>query len=83
VFVCVCVHAAAQELDKRFATTFDTLGRTQTGVMELWNHGIMECRYPVTMQVKLAVELRKPLFMHCRDAGDSFAEILRCVLVCV
>jgi len=43
----------------------------------------MECRYPVTMQVKLAVELRKPLFMHCRDAGDSFAEILRCVLVCV
>eukprot|EP00200_Dunaliella_tertiolecta_P002448 CAMPEP_0202344448 /NCGR_PEP_ID=MMETSP1126-20121109/4127_1 /ASSEMBLY_ACC=CAM_ASM_000457 /TAXON_ID=3047 /ORGANISM="Dunaliella tertiolecta, Strain CCMP1320" /LENGTH=299 /DNA_ID=CAMNT_0048935643 /DNA_START=105 /DNA_END=1004 /DNA_ORIENTATION=+ len=28
-------------------------------------------------QVKLAVELRKPLFMHCRDAGSSFADVLR------
>lgn len=28
-------------------------------------------------QVALALELRKPLFMHCRDAGDAFAEILR------
>lgn len=27
-------------------------------------------------QVKLAVELRKPLFMHCRDAGDAFSRIL-------
>lgn len=27
-------------------------------------------------QVKLALELRKPLFMHCRDAGAKFAEIL-------
>ena len=29
-------------------------------------------------QVRLAVELRKPLFMHCRDAGARFADILRC-----
>ncbi|KAF8063861.1 tatD [Scenedesmus sp. PABB004] len=28
-------------------------------------------------QVALALELRKPLFMHCRDAGARFAEILR------
>jgi Tat protein secretion system quality control protein TatD with DNase activity len=28
-------------------------------------------------QVQLAVELKKPLFMHCRDAADKFAEILR------
>lgn len=27
-------------------------------------------------QVQLALELRKPLFMHCRDAGAKFAEIL-------
>jgi TatD DNase family protein len=27
-------------------------------------------------QVRLAVELRKPLFMHCRDAGERFAAIL-------
>lgn len=27
-------------------------------------------------QVHLALELRKPLFMHCRDAGAKFAEIL-------
>uniref|UniRef100_A0A7S0S5G7 TatD related DNase n=1 Tax=Chlamydomonas leiostraca TaxID=1034604 RepID=A0A7S0S5G7_9CHLO len=27
-------------------------------------------------QVALAVELKKPLFMHCRDAGAKFAEIL-------
>ena len=27
-------------------------------------------------QVRLAVELRKPLFMHCRDAADAFARIL-------
>lgn len=29
-----------------------------------------------SLQVGLAVELRKPLFMHCRDAGDKFAEVL-------
>jgi Tat protein secretion system quality control protein TatD with DNase activity len=29
-------------------------------------------------QVKLAKELRRPLFMHCRDAADKFADILRC-----
>jgi Tat protein secretion system quality control protein TatD with DNase activity len=29
------------------------------------------------VQVALAVELRKPLFMHCRDAAQKFAEILR------
>ena len=28
------------------------------------------------MQVKLAVELRKPLFLHCRDAADALARIL-------
>jgi TatD DNase family protein len=28
-------------------------------------------------QVDLALELRKPLFMHCRDAGDAFAGVLR------
>jgi TatD DNase family protein len=28
-------------------------------------------------QVALAMELRKPLFMHCRDAGAKFAEVLR------
>ncbi|EIE24191.1 hypothetical protein COCSUDRAFT_14972 [Coccomyxa subellipsoidea C-169] len=28
-------------------------------------------------QVKLAVELRKPLFLHCRDAADRFVSILR------
>ncbi|KAI8473914.1 MAG: hypothetical protein J3K34DRAFT_366525 [Monoraphidium minutum] len=28
-------------------------------------------------QVALALELRKPLFMHCRDAGEKFAEVLR------
>lgn len=27
-------------------------------------------------QVKLAIQLQKPLFMHCRDAGARFAEIL-------
>ena len=27
-------------------------------------------------QVALAVELRKPLFLHCRDAGERFVEIL-------
>jgi len=27
--------------------------------------------------VGLALELRKPLFMHCRDAGEKFAEVLR------
>jgi TatD DNase family protein len=27
-------------------------------------------------QVKLALELRKPLFLHCRDAADSLARIL-------
>eukprot|EP00878_Enallax_costatus_P017188 GHUV01018045.1.p1 GENE.GHUV01018045.1~~GHUV01018045.1.p1 ORF type:complete len:244 (+),score=34.01 GHUV01018045.1:1024-1755(+) len=27
-------------------------------------------------QVKLALDLQKPLFMHCRDAGARFAEIL-------
>jgi len=27
-------------------------------------------------QVRLALELRKPLFMHCRDAGERFAAIL-------
>eukprot|EP00775_Hariotina_reticulata_P014325 gene14325-51_t len=27
-------------------------------------------------QVALALQLRKPLFMHCRDAGARFAEIL-------
>lgn len=27
-------------------------------------------------QVALALELRKPLFMHCRDAGAKFAEVL-------
>jgi hypothetical protein len=31
---------------------------------------------PSPLQVGLAVELRKPLFMHCRDAGDKFAEVL-------
>lgn len=30
-------------------------------------------------QVILAKELKKPLFMHCRDAGAKFAEILRWV----
>jgi TatD DNase family protein len=28
-------------------------------------------------QVLLAAELGKPLFMHCRDAGDAFADVLR------
>lgn len=28
-------------------------------------------------QVQLAEELRLPLFLHCRDAGERFAEILR------
>jgi len=28
-------------------------------------------------QVALAAELGKPLFMHCRDAGERFAAILR------
>jgi TatD DNase family protein len=27
--------------------------------------------------VQLARELHKPLFMHCRDAGQRFAEILQ------
>lgn len=30
-----------------------------------------------SQQVALAKELRKPLFLHCRDAGDAFAEVLR------
>ena len=30
-------------------------------------------------QAELAAELRKPLFMHCRDAGAAFAEVLRAV----
>ena len=28
--------------------------------------------------MQLACELRKPLFLHCRDAGDAFAAVLRC-----
>lgn len=28
-------------------------------------------------QVNLALQLQKPLFMHCRDAGTRFAEILK------
>lgn len=28
------------------------------------------------VQVKLAVELRKPLFLHCRDAADRVIHIL-------
>ncbi|KAK9806491.1 hypothetical protein WJX73_002750 [Symbiochloris irregularis] len=28
-------------------------------------------------QIKLACRLRKPLFMHCRDAADTLADILR------
>jgi TatD DNase family protein len=32
---------------------------------------------PPAPQVELAVELRKPLFMHCRDAGAKFAEVLQ------
>ncbi|GBF91465.1 DNase [Raphidocelis subcapitata] len=28
-------------------------------------------------QVDLAIELRKPLFMHCRDAGEAFGRVLR------
>ncbi|KAH7620839.1 hypothetical protein Ndes2526B_g04773 [Nannochloris sp. 'desiccata'] len=30
-----------------------------------------------TEQIKLAEELGKPLFMHCRDAGSDFFDILR------
>lgn len=30
------------------------------------------------VQIKLACRLHKPLFMHCRDAADTLAEILRC-----
>lgn len=29
------------------------------------------------VQVKLAVELRKPLFLHCRDAADRMISILQ------
>ena len=29
------------------------------------------------VQVKLANELRKPLFLHCRDAAERFAAVLR------
>ena len=29
------------------------------------------------MQVKLANELQKPLFLHCRDAAERFTAILR------
>ena len=29
------------------------------------------------VQVKLANELQKPLFLHCRDAAERFAAILR------
>jgi len=28
------------------------------------------------LQVRLAIELGKPLFMHCRDAGERFAAVL-------
>jgi len=28
-------------------------------------------------QIELAEELQLPLFLHCRDAGDRFAEILK------
>ena len=30
------------------------------------------------VQVQMACELQKPLFLHCRDAGERFAAILRC-----
>ena len=36
----------------------------------------LETLNPVPGQVRLAVELRKPLFLHCRDAADAFARIL-------
>jgi hypothetical protein len=39
---------------------------------------VLCCEAPCRWQVGLAVELKKPLFMHCRDAGDAFAAILRC-----
>lgn len=29
-------------------------------------------------QIELAEELQLPLFLHCRDAWQRFAEILRC-----
>ncbi len=29
-------------------------------------------------QIELAEELQLPLFLHCRDAGQRFADILRC-----
>ena len=29
------------------------------------------------MQVKLANELQKPLFLHCRDAAERFAAVLQ------
>ena len=33
-------------------------------------------RQSVREQVELAIRLRKPLFMHCRDAGQRMAELL-------
>ncbi len=30
-----------------------------------------------SLQVKLANELQKPLFLHCRDAAERFTAILR------
>lgn len=44
---------------------------TKSPLMPL-NRGI-QC----SLQVALACELNKPLFMHCRDAGAQFEEILR------
>lgn len=33
------------------------------------------------VQVALAVELKLPLFLHCRDAAEDFTRILRSVLL--
>lgn len=36
--------------------------------------GLLPC---LEFQVALAVEMRKPLFLHCRDAADRFISVLQ------
>jgi TatD DNase family protein len=57
----LCVHNHAGECGLDFNRNF-----SPPDLQEQW----------FAAQVQLALELRKPLFMHCRDAGAKFAEIL-------
>lgn len=58
------------QTSKAVAQHLVTLGAKLVTTASVNSHGA---------QVKLAVELQKPLFMHCREAAPTLASVLRCL----